>query len=123
MTFIDIGTIWITAAFKENSLEMSPPATVRKCFSMFSRSDFRRHGGRHRDGGGPGNVDPTTGLPKISTDSWMGENTAELSLRLVLDEGRPKGVRYGSQANVVIYPETIRSPMRSAASGSGYFRS
>jgi multidrug resistance efflux pump len=50
-----------------------------------------------------GSVDPKTGLPKISTESGWVRTPQSFPVRLILDEGRPKGVRYGSQANVVIY--------------------
>lgn len=104
MTFIDVGTIWIAAAFKENSLEKTAvgnraevlfdalpgklfPATVESVGLGVSQND----------------TDPSTGLPKIRTDSGWVQEAQRFPVRLTLDEGRPKGVRYGSQVTVVIY--------------------
>lgn len=104
MTFIDVGTVWIAAAFKENSLERTAignradvlfdalpgrlfPATVESVGLGISQND----------------TDPSTGLPKIRSDSGWVKEAQRFPVRLTLDEGRPKGVRYGSQVTVVIY--------------------
>jgi len=104
MTFIDVGTVWIAAAFKENSLEKTAvgnraevlfdalpgklfPATVESVGLGVSQND----------------TDPSTGLPKIRSESGWVQEAQRFPVRLTLDEGRPKGVRYGSQVTVVIY--------------------
>jgi multidrug resistance efflux pump len=104
MTFIDVGTVWIAAAFKENSLEKTAvgnraevlfdalpgklfPATVESVGMGISQND----------------TDPSTGLPKNRTDSGWVQEAQRFPVRLTLNEGRPKGVRYGSQVTVVIY--------------------
>ena len=104
MTFIDTGTIWITAAFKENSLEMVAAGDrAEVLFDVLPGQIFAATVEGIGMGVAQGSVDPATGLPKISTDTGWVRTPQSFPIRLVLDEGRPKGVRYGSQANVVIY--------------------
>ena len=104
MTFIDTGTIWITAAFKENSLEMVAAGDrAEVLFDVLPGQIFAATVEGVGLGVAQGSVDPATGLPKISTDTGWVRAPQSFPIRLVLDEGRPKGVRYGSQANVVIY--------------------
>jgi multidrug resistance efflux pump len=104
MTFIDVGTVWITAAFKENSLEkVAAGNRAEVIFDVLPGQIFTATVESVGAGVAQGNVDPATGLPKISTDSGWVRTPQSFPVRLILDEGRPKGVRYGSQANVVIY--------------------
>ncbi len=104
MTFIDTGTIWITAAFKENSLEMVTTGDrAEVLFDVLPGQIFAATVEGIGMGVAQGSVDPATGLPKISTDSGWVRTAQSFPIRLILDEGRPKGVRYGSQVNVVIY--------------------
>ncbi|HEV2898139.1 MAG TPA: HlyD family secretion protein [Pseudaminobacter sp.] len=104
MTFIDVGTVWITAAFKENSLEnVAAGDRAEVLFDILPGRIFAAKVESVGLGVAQGNVDPKTGLPKISTDSGWVRTPQSFPVRLILDEGRPKGVGYGSQANVVIY--------------------
>lgn len=104
MTFIDVGTVWITAAFKENSLEnVAAGNHADVLFDLLPGQVFGATVESVGMGVAQGNVDPKTGLPKISTESGWVRTPQSFPVRLILDEGRPKGVRYGSQANVVIY--------------------
>lgn len=104
MTFIDVGTVWITAAFKENSLEMVVPGNRAEV--LFDALPGKIFGAKVESVGlgvAQGNIDPKTGLPKISTDTGWVRTPQSFPVRLVLDDARPQGLRYGSQANVVIY--------------------
>lgn len=104
MTFIDGGTVWINAAFKENSLEKVVPGNrAEVLFDVLPGQVFPATVESVGLGVAQGSVDPATGLPKISTDSGWVRTPQSIPVRLILDDGRPKGVRYGSQANVVIY--------------------
>lgn len=104
MTFIDVGTVWITAPFKENSLEnVAAGNHADVLFDLLPGQVFGATVESVGMGVAQGNVDPKTGLPKISTESGWARTPQSFPVRLILDEGRPKGVRYGSQANVVIY--------------------
>lgn len=104
ITFIDVGTVWITAAFKENSLEnVAAGNRADVLFDLLPGQVFGATVESVGMGVAQGSVDPKTGLPKISTESGWVRTPQSFPVRLILDEGRPKGVRYGSQANVVIY--------------------
>lgn len=104
MTFIDIGTVWVAAAFKENSLEnITAGDRAEVLFDILPGQIFAAKVESVGLGVAQGNVDPKTGLPKISTDSGWVRTPQSFPVRLILEEGRPKGVGYGSQANVVIY--------------------
>lgn len=106
MTFIDAGTIWISAAFKENSLRRSPSATERKSFSTRFPVDCFQRPSSVGFGVSQGSTDPNTGLPTIRSDTGWVQEAQRFPVRLIIDEAqRPKGggVRYGSQVTVVIY--------------------
>jgi multidrug resistance efflux pump len=104
MTFIDGSTVWINAAFKENSLEkVASGNRAEVLFDVLPGQVFSATVESVGLGVAQGSVDPATGLPKISTDTGWVRTPQSFPVRLILDEGRPKGVRYGSQANVVIY--------------------
>ncbi|AIC27747.1 RND family efflux transporter protein [Rhizobium etli bv. mimosae str. IE4771] len=106
MTFIDAGTIWINAAFKENSLEKV--AIGNKAEILFDALPGRLFPATVESVGfgvSQGSTDPNTGLPTIRNDSGWVQEAQRFPVRLVIEEAqRPKGgVRYGSQATVVIY--------------------
>ena len=104
LTFIDINTLWITAAFKENSLEnVKPGNKAEVLFDALPGQLFPATVESVGLGVANGNVDPNTGLPKVSTDSGWVRTPQNFPVRLILDNGRPIGVRYGAQAHVVIY--------------------
>ena len=104
MTFIDVDTVWIAAAFKENSLEnVKPQDAAEILFDVLPGKLFPARVEGVGLGVAQGSVDPSTGLPKISTDTGWIRTPQSFPVRLILDEPLPKGVRYGSQANVVIY--------------------
>nr|WP_203425246.1 HlyD family secretion protein [Sinorhizobium sp. BG8] len=104
LTFIDVDTVWITAAFKENSLENV--AAGNRAEVLFDVLPGKLYPAKVESVGlgvAQGSIDPSTGLPKVSTESGWIRTPQSFPVRLVLDDGRPQGVRYGSQAHVVIY--------------------
>ncbi|MGO4441301.1 HlyD family secretion protein [Rhizobium sp. RAF56] len=107
MTFIDVGTIWVAAAFKENSLENV--AVGNRAEVLFDALPGRLFPAKVESVGlgvsqqGGGGTDPNTGLPTIRTDTGWVHEAQRFPVRLVLDAERPKGVRFGSQATVVVY--------------------
>lgn len=104
LTFIDIGTVWITAAFKENSLEkVAAGNRAEVLFDTLPGQIFPAVVESVGLGVAQGNVDPSTGLPKVNTDTGWIRTPQSFPVRLILDGERPKGLRYGAQANVVIY--------------------
>jgi multidrug resistance efflux pump len=104
MTFIDVGTVWIAAAFKENSLERT--AAGNRAEVLFDALPGKLFSARVESVGlgvSQTDTDPATGLPKMRGDTGWVQEAQRFPVRLVLDEARPKGVRYGSQVTVVIY--------------------
>ncbi|MBM7048493.1 efflux RND transporter periplasmic adaptor subunit [Rhizobium lusitanum] len=107
MTFIDAGTIWIAAAFKENSLEKV--AVGNRAEVLFDALPGRLFPATVESVGfgvsQGSSTDPNTGLPTIRNDSGWVKEAQRFPVRLNIAEGeRPRGgVRYGSQATVVIY--------------------
>ncbi|WP_119275260.1 HlyD family secretion protein [Taklimakanibacter deserti] len=114
LTFIDAEVIWIDAQFRENSLEhvaagnaadvvldIRPgrvyPATVESVGWGVDSKD----------------IDPTTGLPVIRNDTGWIRDAQRFAVRVQFaPDEQPKGIRLGSQANVVIY--TGRAPVTDA---------
>ena len=104
LTFIDANTLWITAAFKENSLERVKPGNKAEVlFDALPGKLFPATVESVGLGVASGNIDPATGLPKVTVDSGWVRTPQNFPVRLILDNGRPVGVRYGAQAHVVIY--------------------
>jgi multidrug resistance efflux pump len=106
MTFIDVGTIWINAAFKENSLERVVTGNrAEVLFDALPGQIFPATVESVGFGVSQGGTDPSTGLPTIRNDSGWIREAQRFPVRINIAEAlRPKGgVRYGSQATVVIY--------------------
>ena len=80
MTFIDVGTVWITAAFKENSLEnVAAGNHADVLVRPLARPGFRCDGRERRDGRGPGKCRPQDRAAQDFHRKRMGENATELS--------------------------------------------
>jgi multidrug resistance efflux pump len=103
LTFVDAGTIWITAAFKENSLEHVRAGNAAEVvFDTFPGRVFTAR--VESVGWGVSSGEPTqAGLPTVRNDSGWIREPQRFPVRLVFDGRPPIGVRYGSQANIVIY--------------------
>ncbi len=104
MTFIDIGAFWINAAFKENSLENV--AIGNQAEVLFDALPGRLFPAKVESigaGVSPEGTDTGTGLPTIRNDTGWVREAQRFPVRLILDGERPRGIRYGSQATVVIY--------------------
>ncbi len=104
LTFIDAGTVWVAAAFKENSLEhVAAGDEAEVVLDSLPGSVFAMRVESVGWGVSNGGVDPATGLPTIRNQSGWVREPQRFPVRLVFDDRFPRGVRYGSQANVVIY--------------------
>lgn len=105
LTFIDIGTIWISAAFKENSLEnVQANDTAELVFDLLPGRVFKARvesvgWGVAQEGSS------SSALPTIRNASGWVRDPQRFPVRLVVDPPYPKGPRYGSQVNVVIYTD------------------
>jgi multidrug resistance efflux pump len=105
LTFIDAQEIWIEAHFRENSLEnleIGDPVEI-----VLDIRPGRIYAGRILSiGWGVANreIDPATGLPKIRNDSGWIRDPQRFAVRIDFEpNSRPKGIRLGSQANVIVY--------------------
>jgi multidrug resistance efflux pump len=105
LTFIDLSTVWVSAEFKENSLEyMSPSDRAELVFDSLPGTIFKAHVESIGWGVSQSNVDPNTGLPTIKNATGWVRDPQRFPVRLIVDETPPRGsVRVGSQVNVVVY--------------------
>ena len=105
LTFIDANEVWIQADLPENSLELLDPGDPAEVtLDLMPGRIFAARVESIGWGVGSGNVDPTTGLPKISGQSGWLRDPQRFPVRLVFEGMEfPKGVRYGSQANIIVY--------------------
>jgi multidrug resistance efflux pump len=105
MTYIDGREIWIDAAFRENSLEnIEPGDPVEIVLDIRPGRVFDGRVVSIGFGVSAGEVDPQTGLPVIRNPSGWLREPQRMSVRVeFIEEGRPRGLRFGSQANVMIY--------------------
>ena len=112
LTFLDASTIWIAAAFKENSLEhIGSGNAAEVVFDTFPGRVFEARVESVGWGVASGK-ETSAGLPTIRNSSGWIREPQRFAVRLVFDERPPMGVRYGSQATVVIY--TGNNPVMNA---------
>jgi multidrug resistance efflux pump len=104
LTFIDASSIWISASFKENSLEhMSTSDRAEVVFDSLPGAVFAAKVESIGWGVSQNNVDPNTGLPIIRNAGGWVRDPQRFPVRLIVEDGPPRGVRFGSQVNVVVY--------------------
>ena len=105
LTFIDAGTIWVAAAYKENSLEyVAPGNDAEVVLDSLPGSDLRHARRERRLGRLPEQRRPRDGPADHPQPERLGARAAALSRCGWCSRTRfPRGVRYGSQVNVVIY--------------------
>lgn len=112
LTFIDRTTVWVSAAFKENSLEhvqADDPAEL--VFDVLPGRVFK--GRVESVGWGVAQQDSSNAaLPSVRNESGWVRDPQRFPVRLIVEEPHPIGPRYGSQVTVVIY--TGDNPMTNA---------
>jgi multidrug resistance efflux pump len=108
LTFIDLSAVWVSAEFKENSLEyMSTADQAELVFDSLPGAVFKAHVESIGWGVSQNSVDPNTGLPTIKNATGWVRDPQRFPVRLVVDEPPPSGsVRFGSQVNVVVYTDS-----------------
>ncbi|RXT47679.1 transporter [Bosea sp. Tri-44] len=121
LTFIDATSIWISANFKENSLEhMSNADRAEVVIDSLPGSIFTAKVESIGWGVSQNSVDPNTGLPTIRNSTGWVRDPQRFPVRLVFDGTLPRGgVRFGSQVNVVVY--TGSNPVANAL-GAAWIR-
>lgn len=106
MTFIDASTIWLSAAYKENSLEfMSAGDAAEVVLDSLPGSVFAAQVESVGWGVADGSSDPATGLPTVRNSSGWVREPQRFLVRLNFVGDPPQGVRYGTQATVVVYAD------------------
>lgn len=105
LTFIDRSTVWVSAAFKENSLEhvqADDPAEL--VFDVLPGRVFK--GRVESVGWGVAQQDSSNApLPSVRNESGWVRDPQRFPVRLIVEEPHPIGPRYGSQVTVVIYTD------------------
>jgi multidrug resistance efflux pump len=120
LTFIDATSIWISANFKENSLEyMSTADRAEIVIDSLPGSIFSAKVESIGWGVSQNSVDPNTGLPTIRNSSGWVRDPQRFPVRLIFDGTLPSRVRFGSQVNVVVY--TGNNPVANAI-GAAWIR-
>jgi multidrug resistance efflux pump len=106
LTFIDTSDVWIDANFRENSLENiragDPVGLVLDTLPGLVYAAKVKSVGW---GVSQGSVDPETGLPKINDSMGLVRTPQRFAVKIEPDRKDfvPGSVRYGSQANVIVY--------------------
>lgn len=105
LTFIDTDIVWVSAAFKENSLEhvqADDPAEL--VFDVLPGRVFK---GRVESVGWGVSQEGSshTALPSVRNQSGWVRDPQRFPVRLIVEEPHPVGPRYGSQVTVVIYTD------------------
>ena len=106
LTLIDTSDAWINANFRENSLEnVKAGDPVELVLDTLPGRVFSAKVESVGWGVSQGSIDPETGLPKINEP--MGLVRAPQRFAVKIEPNRedyvPGSVRYGSQANVIVY--------------------
>jgi multidrug resistance efflux pump len=105
MTYIDVRQIWIEAAFRENSIEnVEPGDPVEIVLDIRPGRVFSGQVGGVGFGVSSRETDPQTGLQTLRNPTGWIRDPQPMPVRIEFDpETRPRGIRLGSQANVIIY--------------------
>ena len=105
LTFIDGRDVWINANFRENSLEnIAPGSPVELVLDVLPGRVFAGTVESVGWGVSQGSINPATGLPKITQSLGLIRSPQRFAVRVNLDrKDYLPGMRYGSQANVVVY--------------------
>jgi multidrug resistance efflux pump len=106
LTFIDTSDVWINANFRENSLEnVKPGDPVELVLDVLPGRIFAAKVQSVGWGVSQGSIDPATGLPKISEPMGLIRNPQRFTVKIEpnREDYVPGSVRYGSQANAIVY--------------------
>jgi multidrug resistance efflux pump len=106
LTFIDTSDAWISANFRENSLEnVKAGDPVELVLDTLPGRVFDAKVQSIGWGVSQASIDPETGLPKINEPMGLVRNPQRFAVMIEPNRAdyRPGSVRYGSQANVIVY--------------------
>ena len=106
LTFIDTEDVWINANFRENSLEnVKAGDPVGLVLDTLPGRVFAAEVQSVGWGVSQGSIDPETGLPKINEPMGLVRTPQRFAVKIEPNRKDfvPGSVRYGSQANVIVY--------------------
>ena len=106
LTFIDTEDVWINANFRENSLEnVKTGDPVELVIDALPGRVFAAQVQSVGWGVSQGSIDPETGLPKINEPMGLVRTPQRFAVKIEPNRKDyvPGSVRYGSQANVIVY--------------------
>lgn len=106
LTFIDTRDVWLNANFRENSLEnVKPGDPVELVLDTLPGRVFDAKVQSVGWGVSQGSIDPDTGLPKINESTGLVRNPQRFTVKIEpnRDDYVRGSVRYGSQANIIVY--------------------
>ena len=106
LTFIDTADAWVNANFRENSLEHVKTGTPAELvLDTLPGRIFDAKVGSIGWGVSQGSIDPETGLPKINEPMGLVRTPQRFTVKIEpnREDYVPGSVRYGSQANVIVY--------------------
>jgi multidrug resistance efflux pump len=105
MTFINVRDIWINANFRENSLgKIKTGAPVGLVLDTLPGRVFAGKVVSIGWGVSQGSIDSDTGLPTINEPRGLVRTPQRFTVKIEYREDHEPGtVRYGSQANVIVY--------------------
>jgi multidrug resistance efflux pump len=105
MTFIDVRDVWINANFRENSLgTIKTGAPVGLVLDTLPGRVFAGKVVSIGWGVSQGSIDSGTGLPTINEPKGLVRTPQRFTVKIEYREDyEPGTVRYGSQANVIVY--------------------
>lgn len=106
LTFIDTRDVWVNANFRENSLEnVKPGDPVELVLDTLPGRIFDAKVQSIGWGVSQGSIDPDTGLPKINESMGLVRNPQRFTVKIEpnREDYVPGSVRYGSQANTIVY--------------------
>jgi len=105
MTFVESEAIWIESQFSENSLEyLKPNNRAEVVLDVHPGRVYQAEVESVGWGVDSREINPATGLQKVRNDKGWIREKQRFIVRVRFDPGaRPRGVRIGSQANVVVY--------------------
>ena len=107
LTFLDARLVWLQAFFRENSLEyITPGLPAEVVLDVLPGRVLPARVESLGWGVGEGDIDPTTGLPKMRQGGggWLAPaQRFPVELAFGTENGRPHGVRYNARASVIVY--------------------
>jgi multidrug resistance efflux pump len=106
LTFIDTADVWVNANFRENALEnVKAGNPVELVLDTLPGRIYDAKVESIGWGVSQGSIDPETGLPKINEPMGLVRTPQRFAVKIEPNRQDyvPGSVRYGSQANVIVY--------------------